>query len=185
MPLIARLLTLQTAPLPFGAELQGLLARLTFAATLAGYFWQSALTKIDGFGLSVNAFAQIFPRQFEAAGYDASAMGLLAHLVVLAGTAAEFVLPLTVITGFLTRLSALGMIGFIVVMTLTDLFGHGVGPETIGALFDRHPDAPIADQRLLWLWVLASLTLSGGGYLSVDRLLGRAGAAPESSLART
>lgn len=171
--LISRLIGLQTAPIPHAFALQGLIARLVFAATLAGYFWQSALTKIDGFGLSVNAYAQIFPRQFEAAGYDPSGLGVLAHLVILAGTVAEFALPALVIVGLFTRLSALGMIGFIVVLSLTDIFGHSVDASTIGALFDRHPDAVIADQRLFWLFLLASLFLSGGGFLSADRYLQR------------
>ena len=53
------------------------LARLIFAAVLLGYFWASALTKFDGpFTPSVGAFAQIYPRAFEAAGYDAGQMGL-------------------------------------------------------------------------------------------------------------
>ena len=53
------------------------LARLVFAGVLMVYFWASALTK-TGEGLfgvlqpSLGAYAQIFPRQMEAAGYDVS-----------------------------------------------------------------------------------------------------------------
>lgn len=47
------------------------------------------------------------------------------------------------------------MIGFIVVMSLTDILGHGLDAESMGALFDRRPDALIAEQRLLWIWLLA------------------------------
>ena len=58
----------------------GLLVRLTFMATLLLFFWRSALTKLgDGVsGLwtpSMNAYAQVFPRGFEAVGYDVDAMG--------------------------------------------------------------------------------------------------------------
>lgn len=151
----------------------GLAGRLVFAATLAGFFWSSALTKLDGFGLSLNAYAQIYPRAMEAAGYDASQLGLLAHLVVAAGTAAEFVLPLLLILGLLTRLAALGTIGFLLVMSLTDIIGHGVDPSAIGALFDHMPDSPILDQRLLWGFLLLVLVFTGGGALSLDRLLRR------------
>ncbi|MCT4371343.1 DoxX family membrane protein [Yangia mangrovi] len=151
----------------------GLTGRVVFAATLAGFFWTSALTKIDGFGLSLNAYAQIFPRAMEAVGYDASQLGLFAHLVVAAGTAAEVLLPLLLILGLFTRLGALGMIGLLLVVSLTDIFGHGVDATAIGALFDRQPDAPILDQRLLWGFLMLVLVFTGGGALSLDRWLRR------------
>jgi putative oxidoreductase len=157
------------------APVAGTLLRVTFAATLAGYFWASALTKIDGASLSINAYAQIFPKAMEAVNYDASQLGLFHTLVVAAGTAAEFVLPALLIVGLLTRLAALGMIGFVAVQSLTDLFGHGAlgQPETLGAWFDRVPDSLILDQRLMWVTMLATLVFTGPGPLSLDRLLGR------------
>lgn len=158
-----------------------LLARVLFAAVLLRYFWASALTKLgDGplFGLfspSTGAYAQILPRAFEAVGYDASALAVWQTAVVLAGTWAEFLLPLLIVLGLFTRLAALGMIGFIIVQSLTDLFGHGgLGhPETLGAWFDRAPDGVILDQRALWLFLLFSLVARGGGTLALDRLLWR------------
>ncbi|WP_375257205.1 DoxX family protein [Citreimonas sp.] len=147
--------------------------RIVFAAVLAGYFWRSALTKIDGFGLSSGAYVQIFPRAMEAAGYDPGRLSPWADLVVAAGTAAEIVLPLMLILGAFTRLAALGMIGFVIVMSLTDIVGHGVDGATIGALFDRQPDASIVDQRLLWTWLFAGLAVTGGGPLSLDRIIFR------------
>ena len=93
------------------------------------------------------------------------------HLVTLAGAWAEVVLPLLMVLGLLTRLSALGMIGFVAVQSLTDVFGHMAGPETIGAWFDRAPDALILDQRALWITLLAVLVVKGAGPLSIDRLL--------------
>jgi putative oxidoreductase len=115
-----------------------LLARFIFAATLLLYFWNSALTK-TGTGLSglftpaLGAYAQIFPRKMEAVGYDVSQFGWFEHLVVLSGTYAEFLLPALVVLGLLTRLSSLGMIGFIVVQSLTDIVSHGVDARTTGA----------------------------------------------------
>lgn len=155
-----------------------LLARLTFAATLLVYFWASASTKL-GDGLlgvlrpSTGAYAQIFPRQFEAVGYDASQLGILHWLVTIAGTWAEFLLPLLIVLGLFTRLAALGMAGFVIVQSLTDLYGHGgiAHAETLGAWFDRMPDAVILDQRLMWMMILMTLILKGGGWLSLDRAL--------------
>jgi putative oxidoreductase len=150
------------------------LARVVFAAVLASYFWASALTKFDGpLTLSSGAFAQIFPKAFEAAGYDASQMGLLASLIAYAGGAAEFLLPLLILIGLFTRAASLGMIGFIIVQSLTDIFGHMAGPETIGAWFDSTSDSLILDQRALWLLVLVVLVVKGAGPLSLDRLLRR------------
>ena len=152
------------------------LARLTFAAVLCGYYWNSAMTKLDGFGPSLGAFAQILPRRIEAAGYDASALGLFDHLIVIAGTWAEFILPALIVLGLLTRPAALGMIGFIIVQTMTDLWGHRLidTPDTLGRWFDRIPDSAIADQRLLWVMLLTVPLLSGAGPLSLDRLFSQA-----------
>lgn len=148
------------------------LARLVFAGVLLGYFWASGLTKIGAglFSPSAGAYAQIFPRQLEAAGYDASQLGGFATLVVLAGTWAELLLPTLIALGLATRLAAMGMIGFVAVQSLTDIYGHGAAA---GAWFDRASDGLIADQRALWLLLLVVLVLKGGGPLSLDRLLGR------------
>ena len=144
------------------------LARLVFAGVLAGYFWSSAATKLDGpFSPTAGAYAQIFPRVFEAVGYDQSQLGLFHWLVVVAGAWAEFVLPLLILLGLLTRLAALGMAGFVLVQSLTDIFGHWV--ET-GAWFDRASDALILDQRAFWMLLLVVLVLKGAGPLSIDRL---------------
>lgn len=156
------------------------LARLVFAGVLLAYFWAAGLTKL-GPGLlglfqpSLGAYAQIFPRAMEAAGYDVSQFGLWHTLVVLAGTWAEFILPLMILLGLMTRIAALGMIGFIIVQTVTDLIGHGAWaqPETLGAWFDRAPDSPIMDQRALWLMLLMVLLVKGAGPLSLDRLFKR------------
>lgn len=167
------------------------LARFVFAATLLLYYWNSGLTKLGDAGIggllspTFNAFAQIFPRGAEAAGYDIGQATLFQKAAILAGTWAEFVLPLLILLGLFTRLAALGMIGFVVLQSLTDLFGHGgLGdPATLGAWFDRAPDGIILDQRAFWVFLLLVLVLKGGGPLSVDRLV--AGSQPRPSAART
>lgn len=160
-----------------------ILARFTFAATLLVYYWTSALTKLgDGvLGLvqpSSGAYAQIFPRAFEAAGYDTGQLSLLQWAVALAGMWAEFLLPALIVLGLLTRLAALAMIGFVTVQTLTDLWGHGAisEPQTLGTWFDGTPDSVILDQRLFWVTILITLVIKGAGPLSLDRLLAADGA---------
>lgn len=162
-----------------GTFLLPLFARFTFAAVLLVYYWNSGLTKLgDGiFGFlspSIGAYSQIFPRKLEAAGYDVSQFGLFEWAVVTAGTLAEFALPLLIVIGLATRLASLGMIGFIVVQSLTDIVGHGATDQkTLGAWFDRLSDGVILDQRLLWIFVLIVLVVKGAGLLSVDALLRR------------
>jgi putative oxidoreductase len=151
------------------------LARFLFAAIFFAYFITSGLTKLgDGFaGLwtpSIGAYSQIFPKILEAAGYDVDALSAYHKLVVVAGTWAEFILPALIVLGLFTRLAALGMIGFVVVQSLTDIYGHGLGTE-VGAWFDRFPDAIIMDQRALWIFLLLTLVLKGAGPLSFDRAL--------------
>ncbi len=157
-----------------------LIARFLFAAIFLFYFWVSATTKLgDGFfGFivpSFDAYAQIFPRALEAAEYDFSNLTFFHTLVVLAGTYAEFLLPLLIVIGLFTRIAALGMMGFVAVQTLTDLYGHGVITEakTLGAWFDKIPDSVIMDQRALWMLLLLILAVKGAGPLAVDRLLFR------------
>lgn len=146
------------------------LARLVFAGVLLGYFWSSALTKFAGpFTPSVGAYAQIFPRAFDAVGYDPSQLGLWHWAVVMAGAYAELILPTLIVLGLLTRLAALGMAGFVVVQSLTDIFGHSAAA---GAWFDRASDALILDQRALWLLLLIVLISKGAGPISADRFLG-------------
>jgi putative oxidoreductase len=148
-------------------------ARFLFAAILMVYFLNSGLTKL-GEGVSgiwtpsVGAYAQIFPRVLEAAGYDTDALSFFHKLVVVAGTWAEFALPVMIVLGVLTRLAALGMIGFVIVQSLTDIYGHSA-TDAVGGWFDRFPDAVIMDQRSLWIFLLLVLVIKGAGPLSFDR----------------
>lgn len=169
----------------------GLFARFVFAAVLWGYFLSSAGTKVgEGltgfFMIAPGAYYQIALPAVEAAGGDVSQVAFLPWgLIVTLGTYAEFILPLLVVIGLFTRVAALGMIVFIGVQTLVDITVHMVGPETVGALFDRFPDALILDQRLLWLMPLVYLTLRGAGLVSVDALLSSRRATGAATQART
>jgi putative oxidoreductase len=149
------------------------LARLVFAGVLLVYFLNSGLTKLgDGFaGIfapSDGAYVQMFPKAMEAAGYDSSALSFFHYLVALAGTWAEFILPVLIVLGLFTRFAALGMIGFVVVQSLTDVYGHGAA---WGAWFDRFSDAVIVDQRAMWFLLLLTLVIKGAGPISFDRAI--------------
>lgn len=161
------------------------LARFVFAATLLFYFWNSAGLKYDVpddaslpgllylFSPDVGGYAQIFPKVMESVLYDVSQMSIFHWAVVVAGTLAEYILPLLIVIGLFTRFAALGMIGFVVVQSLTDLYGHGgiEHTETLGKWFDGLPTGAILDQRAFWMVVLVTLVLKGAGPLSLDRLL--------------
>ncbi|MEM9580110.1 MAG: DoxX family protein [Pseudomonadota bacterium] len=166
------------APVSGADGLLGFLARFVFLAVLFMYFIRSGLTKLgDGllglFQPSLGAYAQIFPRAMEAAGYDVSQLGMFHWLVVTAGTWAEFILPVLIVIGLFSRLAALGMIGFVAVQSLTDLVGHGgwSDPAVLGGWFDGAPDGIIMDQRLFWVFGLLIIVIKGGGLLSLDRAL--------------
>ena len=167
---------------PVGRLLDGTvaptLARLVFLATLAIFFWSSAMTKLgDGIGgifsPSAGAYVQILPAQMEAVGYDEWKLGLIADLIVLAGMWAEFVIPALIVVGLFTRAAAVAMIGFILVMSIVDITGHGADGATIGTWFDNVPDAKILDQRLFWIFLLLIPIARGAGPVSLDALLKR------------
>jgi putative oxidoreductase len=153
-----------------------LAARLTFAGVLLVYFWNSARTKLGDGALgflapSDGAYAQIFPKVFEAVGYDSAQLGLFHWAVATAGLWAEFILPLAILIGFATRLAAFGTIGFIIVQTLTDVFGHGLQGDDLGRWFDVASGSLVADQRAYWVLGLVILVFHGAGPLSLDRLI--------------
>lgn len=154
------------------------LARLIFVGVLFGYYWASATTKLgDGimgiFKPSAGAYIQIFPKAVEAVSYDVSQLGFFHWVVVLAGTWAEFILPVLIAVGFLTRFAALGMIGFIAVQSIVDITGHGLAAADIGSWFDKIPSALIVDQRAFWVFLLLVLVVRGAGPLSLDRVFAR------------
>jgi len=160
----------------FHSWLPGLLARLTFASVLFMYFINSAQTKVgDGFEgffqVQDNAFFQILPKVVEEYGYDATQVPLFPYqIIVYLGTYAEFILPVLIVAGFFTRIAAFGMIVFVLVQTYVDITMHAVDDKTIGSFFDRLPDAVIADQRMLWIFLLVYLFIYGAGKFSIDQV---------------
>lgn len=151
-------------------------ARLVFLAVIFFYYINSFFTKVgEGFlgffQIQGGAYYQIVPGAMEASGGDPSAVSLISHLMVFFGTYAELILPVLIVVGLLTRAAALGMIGFMAVQTIVDIYAHGADEKTIGAWFDRFPDSLISDQRTLWVFVLLVLVIKGAGYLSLDNLL--------------
>ncbi|MEO0773932.1 MAG: DoxX family protein [Pseudomonadota bacterium] len=157
---------------PFTVPVMTTLARFVFAAVLFWYFINSGLTKVDGFGSlfspSFNAFAQMFPKAAIEVSYDITQATTFQKAVILAGTWAEFILPTLLLVGLFTRAAAFGMIGFVVVQSLTDLVGHDA---SAGAWFDNVADAAILDQRAFWVFLLLYLVFRGAGPLSLDRVL--------------
>jgi putative oxidoreductase len=157
------------------------LARFVFAAVLFTYFYQSGVSNIDfGNGLfgflkpTSNGFVQIFPKVAEAVFYDITQASFFHKLVIVAGGWAEILLPIMIVVGLLTRLAGVGMVGFVVVQSLTDLYGHGgiAHKETLGVWFDKISDAAILDQRAFWMLLFAVLIVKGAGPISVDAIIG-------------
>ena len=156
------------------------LSRFVFAAVLLVYFWNSAMTKVGtglfGFiNLDFGAYFQIVPKAVEAAGYDAANLPFIYKLIAVFGTWAEFILPLLIVIGLFTRLAALGMIGFVFVMSYVDINGHNVDATTIGSWFDNLSGSAIMDQRTMWIFPLTYLVFRGAGAISLDALLSRVG----------
>lgn len=152
------------------------LARLVFAGVLLQYFWASGLTKLgDGFfgflSPSTGAYAQIFPKKAEEVLFDVTQFSFIEKAIIMAGTWAEFILPLLIVIGLFGRLAALGMIGFVFVQSLTDIFGHNADAATIGGWFDKASGSLIVDQRSFWVFLLLYLVMRGSGPLSVDSLI--------------
>ncbi|KIC21677.1 DoxX family protein [Leisingera sp. ANG-Vp] len=153
------------------------LARLVFAAVLLVYYWNSAGLKTDGsiFSPSAGAFGQIFPHAAEAVLYDVTQLNIFQRLVIFAGTVAEYVLPALILVGLMTRLAALGTIGFIWVQTIVDVTGHGV---KLGSLFNNAIE--LVDQRVMWSFLLLVLVFKGAGALSADALVRKVAAPAEA-----
>lgn len=157
------------------------LARFIFAAVLFIYYWNSAVLKLgDGgigslFAPNANMFGQMLPRAAEAVLWDITQATAGQKAIMLAGTWGEFILPVLLVLGLLTRYAAIGMIGFIAVQSWVDLFGHGGidSAETLGAWFDNLPDGIILDQRAFWIFLLLYLVFRGAGPVSLDALLSR------------
>ncbi|WP_120501417.1 DoxX family protein [Roseovarius sp. EL26] len=160
-----------------------MIARFMFAAILFVYFWKSAMTKLgDGiFGFlfpSSGAYIQMFPRAMEAAGYDTSQLSIFHWAVAVAGTTAEIILPILIVVGLFTRLAAIGMIGFVAVQSLTDVYAaqHSKWGQWFDNVAEYDPaikGVGLLDIRALWVFVLLVIVIKGAGAISLDAILCR------------
>jgi putative oxidoreductase len=122
--------------------LVALVARLS----MAGVFWQSGRTKVEGFRVTDIA-VELFRNEYQLPLIDP---GAAAHLAAFA----EHVFPLLLVVGFATRYAALALL----VMTLViQIFVYPDAWPTHGT----------------WAACLLLLMMRGAGTLSVDRLLER------------
>ncbi|MEL6203061.1 MAG: DoxX family protein [Pseudomonadota bacterium] len=159
--------------------LTGLSARFVFASVLLLYYLNSGWQKLgEGFfgflNPSIGAYASILPSVMEQYGFDPAAIPFFPYgIIVYAGTWTELLLPILIVIGLFSRLSALAMIGFVIVQTYVDVNFHGLEGKFVGAMFDRFQDAVVWDQRLLWVFPLLIIAVNGPGRLSLDHLLGR------------
>ncbi len=159
-----------------GSWIVPILARVTFLGVLFVYYWNSATTKLGSGALgwlfpSDGAYIQMFPKAMESAGYSAANLPAIYWPIAVAGTWAEFILPVLIIIGLATRMAALGMIGFVFVQSYVDVFGHGLAERDIGAWFDNQAYSLIFDQRAFWMFLLVTLVVKGAGPLSLDSIM--------------
>lgn len=153
-----------TAPATFTARLARLLRRVNglcamvpqdlvvLAARIfpAVVFWQSARTKVDGFSIKDSTFF-LFENVYD--------LPLIPpDWAAVAATLAEHILPVLLVLGLLTRLSALGLLVMTAVIQIFVFPGAWV---THG----------------LWAVALLVVLAHGPGRLSLDRLLGLDGGA--------
>ncbi len=179
MNALMRLQAALFAPLDKDDWLLPTAARFVFLTVFFYYFNNSFGTKVASFDVPVlsikvplelwpeasSAYVQMFPKAFEAAGFDDTAMTSFHWVVAVLGTWAEFIFPILIVIGLFTRLSAIGMIGFILVQTVTDVVGHGIA---LGTWFNNVPE--LIDTRTLWVFLLLVVAVKGAGPFSIDRL---------------
>jgi len=107
-------------------------------------FWQSGRTKVDGFSIKDSTFF-LFESEF--------ALPLIPpHLAAVLATVAEHVLPVLMIVGLMTRLSAFGLL---VMTVIIQIFVYPSAWVTHG----------------LWAAALLVVVTGGPGRLSLDHLL--------------
>jgi putative oxidoreductase len=119
---------------------------ILFAAriAIANIFWRSAQTKIDGFSIREETFF-LFREEYKVPLLPPDLAAYLA-------TAAELTLPVLLVIGFATRLSALGLFGMTLVIQLFVI--PGGWPE-----------------HLLWFSLLGLIIARGPGAISLDHLI--------------
>ena len=126
------------------------LALLALRVALAGVFWRSGRTKVEP-----GSWLDISDSTFFLFQEDYSGVPLPADLAAHLATWSEHLFPILLVIGLGTRMSALALLGMTMVIQLF------VFPE---AWWPVHS-----------LWVAMALVLisRGGGWASLDRLIGR------------
>jgi putative oxidoreductase len=117
---------------------------LTARIAIANIFWRSAQTKINGFSIREETFF-LFREEYKVPLLPPDLAAYLA-------TAAELTLPILLVIGFATRLSALGLFGMTLVIQLFVI--PGGWPE-----------------HLLWFALLGLIIARGPGAISLDHLI--------------
>lgn len=150
----------QAAPRPLPRLLDGALQRLGLIPSdlialvarlsIAGVFWQSGQTKVEGWHVTDSA-VYLFANEYRLPLIDP---WLAAHLAAFA----EHFFPVLLVLGFASRLSALALLGMTLVI---EIFVY--------------PDA--WPTHLTWAALLLPLVLRGGGRFSLDAVLTRSRAA--------
>ena len=113
---------------------------------IAGIFWTSGRTKVDGWLTVSDGARALFADEYRVPLLPPE---LAAHLAAYA----EHLFPILLVLGLLTRVSALALLGMTAVIQVF-----------------VYPDA--WPTHLSWAGLLALLVVRGGGSVSVDRLLG-------------
>lgn len=133
--------------------------------SIAAVFWKSGQTKVEGLAIDlVNGTFQLgWPRLSESAVdlfREEYKVPLVApETAALLATIGEHVLPLLILAGLATRLSALGLL---LMTAVIQLFVYPGAYPTHG----------------VWAAVLLYLMARGPGLLSIDHLIARRSAAP-------
>ena len=145
--------TSPTAVRPSLAVIPELVARLIPAAVvglvirvaIAAVFFLSGRTKVEGLLTITDSSYTLFAQEYRVPLIPSD---IAAHLA----TYAEHLLPILIVLGLMTRLSALGLLGMTLVI---QVFVYPLGWPT----------------HLLWAALLLYLIRFGAGPLSLDRLL--------------
>ena len=127
------------------------LASLVLRFAVAIPFWKSGLTKWDGFGVLSETPVILFENEFLLHIFGREYSFPFPTLMAYASSIGEIILPILVVLGLFTRISALGILLMTLIIQLT------------------FPDAwPL---HLTWAAMAIGVIYLGGSRLSLDRLL--------------
>lgn len=134
-------------------------ALLALRVALAVPFFNSGLTKWDGFGRLSAGAIYLFTEEFRLHLFGAEIAYPLPKLTAASAGAAEIVLPILLVCGLATRWAAFGLLVMTAVVQLTVPDGW-------------------ANFHLPWAAMALAITVFGPGRVSADRLRIDPGAAP-------